>query len=339
MNTTTPPGSADDTERAGFLTGIWAAVPTPLLEDGELDLPGIAHNARRLREDLGLQGIFCNGLMGEQWSLKLAERMQILEASIEATNGCLQIGVVASASTLSDTLHLARHAARVGAHHIVLMRPAGLLHEREIKSFIGTVADSCSIPIVLFDGGELTGSFPATLIEDLARDDVIQGVKSTRGDDSAEALRQECGRSVAVMDPYESHWLNNLLRFDLRVLYADPEPYLFQLPGQRLISDYFHAYAQNDLGQAAHLFRTLEPLRALYHRWIMGPLQQGHPINAVLKRWYGVMGFAAGPVRAPLASLSNDEASRFDLELHAAFRQVHGIDFTFPSKDARIWKS
>jgi hypothetical protein len=51
--------------------------------------------------------------------------------------------------------------------------------------------------------------------------------------------------------PAPEWWLDTLLRHDLRVLYADPEPYLFQREGARPIADYYDAYGRGDVAAAA----------------------------------------------------------------------------------------
>jgi 4-hydroxy-tetrahydrodipicolinate synthase len=321
-----------------FLDGIWASVPTPFREDGALDLAGVEHNARRFHGDIGLDGIFCNGLIAEQWSLTTDERKRVLETTLASAGG-MKVGVVVNAQSLAETIDLAQHAAGIDAHHIVLMRPAGLTQDDDVERYIRAVAAASGTPIVMFDGGAQTGGLSAAMLARLADDEQIRGVKCTRGGDAAEALRAACAADIAIVDPYESHWLGNLLRFDLRALYADPEPYLFQTPDRRMIADYFAAYDGGDLGEAARLFRALEPIRSLYFRWIMAPLQGGRPVNAVLKRWFRHMGYAAGPVRAPLAPLSDETARCFDAELRAAFRQVFGADSVLPAMDGMAWKS
>lgn len=321
-----------------FLKGIWAAVPTPFAHDGGIDLPGAQANARRFGDSLRLDGIFCNGLIGELWSLALDERKQILEAYL-AGAGAVKVGTVVTAHSLSDTLELARHASDAGAHHIVLLRPPGITQEDDIERYVRAVAGATSAPIVIFDGGAQTGGFSGSLLAHLASDGVISGVKCTRGEDAAEVLRATCENRIPITDPYESHAFSNLLRFDLRTLYADPEPYLFQHPGAHMIAAYFAAFAAGDVAEAARLFRKLEPIRSVYHRWIMAPLQSGLPVNGVVKRWFALMGFAAGPVRAPLSALTVDQASTFDAELKGAFSAVYGSEFVFPAMDQGRWKS
>ncbi|MBX9702128.1 MAG: hypothetical protein K2X74_22020, partial [Acetobacteraceae bacterium] len=137
--------------------------------------------------------------------------------------------------------------------------------------------------------------------------------------DAIIALRAALGDAVPVCDPYEGHALANLLRFGARTLYADPEPYLFQTHARH---DIARMLATPDAGEAAALFAGLEPIRAVYQRWILEPLRQGRAPCAALKHWCARMGMAAGPVRAPLVPLSPEAAQRLDADLDAGFAAV-----------------
>ncbi len=295
------------------ISGIWAALPTPFLADGALDLAGIAANAVHCRDALGLDGVFCHGLMGEGWSLSLAERQAALEALLAGAAGALKVGVVVNHHALAESIDLARHAARAGAHHIVLMRPAGLFGPEEHLAYARAVSDAAAIPAVLFDG-EAAGWAPAT-IRALAAEGRLIGVKCTRDFDAIIAVRAAVGDVVPVCDPYEGHALANLLRFGVRTLYADPEPYLFQTAARRDVAALLTA---TDPGAAAALFAAMEPLRIVYQRWILEPLRRGRAPCAALKHWCARIGMAAGPVRAPLRPLAPEEARALDVALDAA---------------------
>jgi 4-hydroxy-tetrahydrodipicolinate synthase len=303
--------------------GIWAAVPTPFREDSSLDVAGIRHNSTRYRA-LGLAGIFCNGLMGEGWSLSIAERREIVETMIQSSGGALPIGVVTTHGSIAETLALSRHASGCGADHIVLMRSPGLFAPEELTDLVRMIADAVSCRIVLFDSEAQSGGYPAAVIRQLAIEGRIHGVKCTRNGDAIASLRAECGDVTSICDPYENHALANLVRFDHRTLYADPEPFLYQLPGRRFISDYFEAHARTDHATMLSRHAELEPLRRVYERWIQGPLMRGHPINAALKHWCRRLGLAAGPVRPPLRALTSERARALDAELDEAFRAAFG---------------
>jgi 4-hydroxy-tetrahydrodipicolinate synthase len=68
--------AAGQRQEESWPQGLWSAVPTPFRADQSLDLEGMAHNVRHFRDVLRLAGVFCNGLMGEGWSLSTAERRQ-----------------------------------------------------------------------------------------------------------------------------------------------------------------------------------------------------------------------------------------------------------------------
>ena len=134
---------------------------------------------------------------------------------------------------------------------------------------------------------------------------------------------RRCGPSVTEPFPFaipiESHALTNLVRFGQRVLYADPEPYLYQALGAQLIAGYFDAHRRGEFGSMVERHSRLEPLRRVYERWIQVPLMRGQPINAALKRWCHRVGLAAGPVRRPLRELTAPQAAALDADLQAAF--------------------
>lgn len=299
------------------LSGIWAALPTPFRADGSLDTAGIAGNGRHCREALRLDGVFCHGLMGEGWSLTLDERRAGLEALLDGAAGALKVGVVVNHHALAETIALARHAAQARAHHIVLMRPAGLFGPDEHLAYARAASDAAAIPAVLFDS-EAAGWSPAT-IRTLAEEGRLAGVKCTRDADACITLRAALGEGVQVCDPYEGHALTNLLRFGARTLYADPEPYLFQTASHRPIAAMYGAV---DPGEAAAHFASLEPVRRVYERWILEPLRAGRAPCAALKDWCARMGMAAGPVRAPLQALSPDQAGALDADLNAARTEI-----------------
>jgi 4-hydroxy-tetrahydrodipicolinate synthase len=302
--------------------GIWAAVPTPFCADQSIDVAGISYNVAHFRDALGLAGIFCNGLMGEGWSLSANERRQILEATIHAADGRLAVGVVTTHGSVSETLELSSHAVTSGADHIVLMRPAGLFSADELGDLVRMVSDAVAGPIVLFDSAAQSGGYPSAVIRALVEEGRINAVKCTRDGDAIAALRAECGKLVSICDPYESHAIANLVRFGQRVLYADPEPYLYQSAESHLIRDYFDDHRRGAHADMISRHVRLEPLRRVYDRWIQTPLMRGQPINAALKHWCRRMGLAAGPVRRPLHELTAKQAAALDAELDAALRLV-----------------
>ena len=254
----------------------------------------------------------------------MAERRQIVETMLGAADGALPIGVVTTHASVPETLELSRHAVASGADHIVLMRPAGLFANEELADLVRLVSDAVASRIVLFDSAAQSGGYPSSVIRQLANEGRIQAVKCTRDADAIAALRAECGDVTTICDPYESHAMLNLIRFDQRVLYADPEPYLYQTPSSQLIDGYFEDYSRGDPVAMVERHARLEPLRRVYEHWIQTPLMRGQPINAALKHWCRRLGLAAGPVRSPLRQLTAIQASALDAALDEAFQTALG---------------
>jgi 4-hydroxy-tetrahydrodipicolinate synthase len=204
------------------------------------------------------------------------------------------------------------------------MRPAGLCSDEELIDFVRLICDAAGCKVVLFDSEAQGGGYPIGVIRQLANEGCIHAVKCTRNADAIIDLRGECRGTVVVCDPYESHALANLVRFGHSVLYADPEPYLYQVSGVQLIRGYFEDQRRGEYGSMIERHRRLEPLRLVYERWIQMPLMRGQPINAALKHWCRRVGLAAGPVRRPLRELTVSQAAALDADLDVAFAMAFG---------------
>jgi 4-hydroxy-tetrahydrodipicolinate synthase len=259
--------------------GIWAAIHTPFRPDGTLDLEGIRKNAGIYTQALGLKGVFFCGLMGEYWSLTVAERKLFVETLANAAADSLGMAPNCTHHSLAETIDLVRHAASTGCHYATLMNPpVGPRTDEALFDYFETVCSASEIELILFN--------------DKDRADV----------------RSACGAKVVVSDPMEKHWLENLTVHGQTLLFADPEPYLYQEAGRRPIADYYAKFQRGDLEGCRAGFERLAPLRPIYDRWIMEPMRAyGQPPNAALKVWAGHMGLAAGPTRKPVRGLTASE--------------------------------
>ena len=298
-------------------TPIWAAIHTPFLATGELDLAGLRRNVGSYRA-LGLDGVFCNGLMGEVWSLTADERKTIAETIVDAAEGRLGVSCVISSSSLPETLELGEHAKRIGVTHAVLMVPtAGPRSDEQMFAYFRHICQRLDMPIAIFNAATAAGS-PLTpaLFARLCQLPGVKLLKTTAyGKDNA-ALRSAAGNGVLVSDPLEEHFLVNRCEHGQSILYADPEPYLYQTVSSRPIADYVALIDAGEQALAARKFEALAALRRVFNKWIMDPLIRGHMPNAALKHWCDLIGLVGGHVRIPVMALSDDEkrALAADLE-------------------------
>ena len=79
------------------------------------------------------------------------------------------------------------------------------------------------------------------------------------------------------------------------------------------MADYIARLDRGAITQAEAVAASLAPLRTVFNKWIMAPLNRGHMPNAALKHWCDLIGMVGGAVRSPIRPLSDQE----EQELHA----------------------
>jgi 4-hydroxy-tetrahydrodipicolinate synthase len=300
--------------------GIWAAIHTPFKPDGSLDLDGIRKNVGVYTQALGLKGVFFCGLMGEYWSLTLAERKLFVETLASAAGGELGMAPNCTHHSLAETADLVRHAAASGCHYATLMNPpTGPRTDEALFDYFEAICSASEIEIILFNTPASGYLLNPPLLARLCDLPNVRGIKAAGSDQDRVEVRRACGAKVVVSDPMEKHWLENLTTNKQTLLFADPEPYLYQRAGARPIADYFARFQRGDLEGSRAGFDRLAPLRQVYDRWIMEPMRtSGRPPNAALKAWATQMGLAAGPTRKPVRGLTAKELDAFLADLRSA---------------------
>lgn len=306
--------------------GIWAAIHTPFLADGSLDLEGIRRNVTVYTQALGLRGVFFCGLMGEYWSLTVAERKIFVETLAAAAGGRLGMAPNCTHHSLTETIDLVRHARAAGCHYATLMNPpVGPRTEEALLEYFETVCAASDIEVMLFNTPASGYLLSPQLLARLSHIPNVRGIKAAGNDQDRIETRRACGAKVVVSDPMEEHWLENLTAHQQTLLFADPEPYLYQTADHRPIEDYYAKFQRGDLAGCRTAFAQLAPLRQVYNRWIMEPLRSsGRPPSAALKVWASLMDLAAGPTRAPVRGLTGAERDALLADLqNAGLTGVH----------------
>jgi 4-hydroxy-tetrahydrodipicolinate synthase len=160
----------------GALRGIVDSLYTPFDGPGgeRINTDALRRLVRYCLEDLGHDGIWVGGLVGECWALSVAERKQLLEVAVEEARS-IRPGVLIEACPAStnvlETVELTRHAAEVGADICFLIPPffeaKGFEAAHELVSY---VAERTDIALGLFNthaaGWILTPSESAQLVRE-----------------------------------------------------------------------------------------------------------------------------------------------------------------------------
>lgn len=294
---------------------IWAAIHTPFDQSGALDERGLRGNVRHFIA-AGLTGVFCNGLIGEVWSLTFQERKRVVELIADEAAGGLGISVVISGPSVEETIELGEHARRHGVSHAVLMVPtSGPRSPAQQFEYLHHICTRLEMPIVIFNARTAAGSpLDPTVFTRLCALPNLRLLKTTGNASENAALRQAARNGVLVSDPLEENFFDNM-REGQSILYADPEPYLYQRGDYRPIAAYVSLLASGRTEEAERIRNSLAPQRVVFNKWIMDPLKRGHMPNAAVKHWCDLIGMVGGAVRAPVAPLSSAEKRELEADL------------------------
>lgn len=134
---------------------VVTAMVTPFDDDGRLDLDAAAALARWL-QDQGNEGLVVAGTTGEAPVLTDPERLDLVEAVVQAVT----IPVVAGSGT-NDTLHsihMTRGVAERGAAGVLAVCPYyNRPSQAGIEAHIRAIADASDLPVVVYDIPVRTG--------------------------------------------------------------------------------------------------------------------------------------------------------------------------------------
>jgi N-acetylneuraminate lyase len=130
--------------------GILPAVVTPFDDTGKFAAPKFERLLERVYA-ANVQGVYLCGSTGEGMLQSLEQRKLIAEVAVKHSPPDKQIIVHVGANTTADTIELARHAGRAGAHAISSLPPlVGGYSFAEIKTFYEQLAAASDLPLLLY---------------------------------------------------------------------------------------------------------------------------------------------------------------------------------------------
>jgi 4-hydroxy-tetrahydrodipicolinate synthase len=171
------------------LSGVIAAVATPIDESGAPDLTRATNLARHLLDN-GCDGLNVLGSTGEATSFSRDERIAVMNAYKNNGLPLDRLMVGTGAASISDAIVLTRHAAELGFAGALVLPPfyyKGVPDDglaSYVGALVGATADS-ALPIYLYHYPQLTGvPWHVTLIERLRKSfpSRIVGLKDSSGD-------------------------------------------------------------------------------------------------------------------------------------------------------------
>jgi 4-hydroxy-tetrahydrodipicolinate synthase len=278
--------------------GVFPAIITPFKEDESLDEEGLKRNIEYLNKT-GIAGIVPCGTTGESATLTFEEHKQVVEIAVEYS----RVPVIAGtgSNNTREALELTRHAANAGADAALLITPYyNKPNDRGMYEHFKTIAENCSIPIILYNVPKRTGiDLKPELVKKLSLIDNIVAVKEASGSipqlSQIIELTRESNFSVLSGD--------DDLTLASMALGAKGVVSVVANVAPRKTVALAEAIANGEMEKARMLHYELAPLvRAMFLETNPIPVKTAHRL----------LGRAAGPLRLPLAQMAPEKEKMLD---------------------------
>ncbi|KAI5468160.1 hypothetical protein BGZ63DRAFT_399682 [Mariannaea sp. PMI_226] len=131
--------------------GIMVALITPYKADGSIDMQGIDEHVKRLLT-AGVHGFVPGGSTGEFTALTTEERKQLVEQVVKSSAGRAHVMAGIGELSTSKAVDLAVHAAKVGAHSLMVVPPFyDSPNKEELKEHMREIHEASGLPIVYYN--------------------------------------------------------------------------------------------------------------------------------------------------------------------------------------------
>lgn len=164
------------------LTGIFAAVVTPLDSDGNVDLLNIEKQVNRLAE-AKIHGVVTTGTTGEFPALTVDEHKSVIKTYVEAAKGRFPVVAGIGSNSTRQVIELAQFSEKVGAVACMIVPPFyDPLTFRALYKFYEDVCGSISIPVMYYNLPGATGiHLTAAQLRELGQINGFDYMKDTSG--------------------------------------------------------------------------------------------------------------------------------------------------------------
>ncbi len=275
--------------------GIIPAMVTPLTKNDELNEPSLRRLTNFLIEN-GVHGVFVTGSQGEFWAFSAEEKQRAWEIVVEETNGRVPVYAGTAAITTREAIALTQTAEKVGVDAVSVLTPFFVNpNPDELYEHYRAIAAATSLPVLLYTNPDRTNvKISAALLSRLAKIENIVGIKDSSGDltltteylaNVPEDFSIIMGRDTLIFAGL-MHGAKGAIAATANVVPA-------------LVVSIYERFKQNDFKGALKAQEELAPLRLAF-TWGTFPV--------VIKEALDLIGFDAGPTRAPVGPMS--EAQR-----------------------------
>ncbi len=158
--------------------GILPALVTPLAEDNVTVKKNAVKSLVDMHLSQGAEGFYIIGGTGESIVLSREQREAMCEYCVEAVGGRKPIINHIAAVNMPETIELAKHAEKSGCDAIAAIPPVFFKYsEDDLFNYYKKIADSVSIPVMIYYHPAAQSSMTADLIARIYEIDNVTGVK------------------------------------------------------------------------------------------------------------------------------------------------------------------
>ncbi|MFP6874142.1 MAG: dihydrodipicolinate synthase family protein [Verrucomicrobiales bacterium] len=164
-------------------SGVFPAVPTQFKDDFSLDIPATQKHVEALLGE-GIHGLIMLGTIGENCSLSLDEKIQVLKATKDVCKDSVPLLNGIAEFTTANACETAQAAAKAGVDGFMLM-PAMVYNSdrHETVNHFRTVAAATDLPIMCYNNPPVYRvDITPEMFEDLADVETIVCIKEAAGD-------------------------------------------------------------------------------------------------------------------------------------------------------------
>jgi dihydrodipicolinate synthase/N-acetylneuraminate lyase len=169
--------------RAISWSGVFPAVTTQFREDFSVDGLATEKVVARLVDD-GVSGLVVCGTVGENTSLALAEKLQVVEAARSGARGRVPVICGVAEFTTAFAVNTAREVAKIGIDGLMVM-PALVYSAKphESVAHFRTVAGATDLPVMVYNNPPIyKNDVTPDMLERLVDCDTIVCFKDSSGD-------------------------------------------------------------------------------------------------------------------------------------------------------------
>jgi len=164
-------------------TGVFPAVPTQFKDDLSLDIPATRQHVEALL-DSGIHGLIMLGTIGENCSLSLDEKIEVLKMTVDAAGGKVPVMNGVAEFTTQRACETSQAAEAAGVDGLMVM-PAMVYNSdaRETVYHFRSVAASTQLPIMCYNNPPVYRvDITPEMFEQMADVENIVCIKEASGD-------------------------------------------------------------------------------------------------------------------------------------------------------------